>query len=201
MNVVILGLTFLSAEYISSEYTDSTCAIAQCLFSYTDKQGFKEYPLVVRAWGGNACNLVALQEHDRVLVTGKIWTGHKDKPTWIECKSLVIGYIGNDNQIHIVGRQGINPDIKFFDSGSAVTRTTIAINRTVTETYWYSVDGWNKQSETLQNYGRKGELLGVEGKLEINQWVDTVSRETKQTLKIIANRFELLSSNLQGAAA
>ncbi|MDJ0536557.1 MAG: single-stranded DNA-binding protein [Xenococcaceae cyanobacterium MO_207.B15] len=35
----------------------------------------------------------------------------------------------NLNVVNLVGRAGANPDIKYFDSGNAVCKVTLAVNR------------------------------------------------------------------------
>ncbi|MCC3438580.1 single-stranded DNA-binding protein [Microcoleus sp. PH2017_05_CCC_O_A] len=75
------------------------------------------------------------------------------------------------NTIILVGRLGRDPEITYFQSGSSVTKSSLAIKRKMSdETDWFSIEAWGKTGEVLTNYTRKGNLVGVEGQVTVESW-------------------------------
>ena len=101
------------------------------------------------------------------------------------------------NLVNLVGRAGIDPDIKYFDSGTVKCRLTLAVNRRSskdTEPDWFELEIWGKTAEIAANYVRKGSLLGIEGSLKIDTWSDrnTGANRSKPIIKV--DRLDLLGS-------
>lgn len=194
MNSASLSLLVLSSNLVQTQYPNSICAIANCLFTQVaESNNTYEFPIQVRAWGADANNLAALQRNETILALGSLWHNQENNSWWIESHSLIIGYRGMMiNHLDVVGRVGQEPDINYFESGNSVCRTSLALNRNKNETTWISIQAWKKQAETLKNYGRKGDYLGASGRLEINQWIDKSTGEIRQSLKL-NSRIKLLS--------
>lgn len=193
MNNVLLTLNVISAQYQETT-SNSICAVAECVFSQVDQNNRTlDYHVKVRCFGANAANLAALPQHSSILVYGSLWINGE---TWIECNTLLINYAGPVvNKFSIVGHQGKDPEHKVVnDKGDAVCKTSLAINRNKQENaYWYNIQAWGKRAELLQQYGKKGQLLGVDGSLEISQWTSEETGEIRQTLKVNASQIKLLS--------
>lgn len=186
MNVCILSLAFISADYVD----ESDLAIAECHLILEGRRGqVAEQIVYVHAWKNNAANLVALPQYECIVAIGKLWIG---KVVWLEASHLILGYVGKDqlNLISLVGRQTMLPEHKFIQGGQRVSATNLAVNRRQEEPYFFKVDCWDRQAGVLQDYGNKGQHLGVEGRLSISQWED--NGQSKQKLFIVANRIELL---------
>lgn len=195
MNNVFLTLNVISAHYMETT-SNSPCAVAECFFSQVDQNNRTlDYRVKVRCFGANAANLAMLPQHSAILVYGKLWLLEE---TWIECHTLLLNYAGPVvNQISIVGHQGKDPEHKIVNTrGDGVCRTTIAINRNKQEVCWYYVQAWGKRAEVLQEYGKKGQLLGVDGTLEISQWTEETG-EIRQMLKVNASNIKLLAPKEQ----
>ena len=105
----------------------------------------------------------------------------------------------NINQINLVGRLGQKPDVKYFESGKVVAKVSLAVNRRSRNQNeapnWFPLECWGKTAEILADYTQKGSLIGVEGELKFDEWIDknTNERRTKPVIKV--NRLELLSSS------
>ena len=79
------------------------------------------------------------------------------------------------NVVNLVGRCGVDPDIRYFESGKVLCRLTLAVNRPTKnddQPDWFSLELWGKDAEVASNYVRKGSLLGIQGRLKIDTWTD-----------------------------
>lgn len=85
------------------------------------------------------------------------------------------------NKVILIGRLTAKPEIKYTNSGNAVTNFDLAVQRTYKNptTDEYDVDfiscvAWTKTAEVLANYTDKGHKIGVSGRLEIRKWTQEV---------------------------
>ncbi|TVQ47238.1 MAG: single-stranded DNA-binding protein [Gloeocapsa sp. DLM2.Bin57] len=101
------------------------------------------------------------------------------------------------NIVNIVGRAGMDPEIRYFESGSVKCRLTMAVNRPTSkddEPDWFNLEIWGKTAEIAGNYVRKGSLIGVQGALKIETWSDRNTGEPRSTPIIRVDRLDLLGS-------
>jgi len=76
-------------------------------------------------------------------------------------------------KIIIVGNLGGDPEMRYLDSGTAVTNFSVATNRKwrdgqgeqKDETVWFRVSVWGKMAEVCNQYLSKGRQVMVEGRL------------------------------------
>jgi single-strand DNA-binding protein len=106
------------------------------------------------------------------------------------------------NSVTLVGRAGTNPETRYFESGSVVTKVNVAVRRPGKnqEPDWFPVEAWGKQAEVLANYVTKGDQVGVIGELRFDTWTDKTTQQERIKPVIRAIRIELLGNN-KGAAA
>lgn len=85
------------------------------------------------------------------------------------------------NKVILIGRLTAKPELKYTNSGNAVTNFDLAVQRTYKNptTDEYDVDfiscvAWTKTAEVLANYTDKGHKIGVSGRLEIRKWIQEV---------------------------
>lgn len=102
------------------------------------------------------------------------------------------------NTAVIVGRVGKDPDIKYFESGKIKTSFSVAVNRWDSKTKsevtdWFNIDVWDKQAEFAGEYVKKGRLVAVDGRIQINTYTDATGSE-KQWNTILASNVKLLGS-------
>jgi single-strand DNA-binding protein len=73
-----------------------------------------------------------------------------------------------------IGRLGNDPEMKYTPSGIAVTTASLAVKSypTAERPDWIRLRFWRGAAETLNEYGRKGSKLHVEGKLRVSSYVD-----------------------------
>lgn len=99
------------------------------------------------------------------------------------------------NSVVMIGRLTKDPELRFTaGSGKAVATFTIAVNRPFgkdNEADFFRVVVWGKQGETAANYLAKGRLVGIQGRMQNNNY-ETQSGEKRYTTEIVADRVEFL---------
>jgi single-strand DNA-binding protein len=101
------------------------------------------------------------------------------------------------NNIHLVGRVGADPEIRYFESGSVLAKVSLAVDRRSRlsdQPDWFSLEIWGKVAEVVANYVRKGKLIGVRGSLEIQEWTDRNDGTDRAKPIIRVAELELLSA-------
>lgn len=80
------------------------------------------------------------------------------------------------NRVVLVGRLTKDPELKYTQSGVAVCRFTLAVNRTFSnqsgerEADFVNCVTWRKQAENTANFLRKGSLTGIEGRIQTSSF-------------------------------
>ena len=98
------------------------------------------------------------------------------------------------NKVMIIGRLGIDPEMRHTPAGSPVTTFRVAVGRqwrdgngeTREETEWFSVVAWNKLAEICNQYLAKGARVYLEGRLQTRSWEDQQSGQTRYKTEVIA---------------
>jgi single-strand DNA-binding protein len=101
------------------------------------------------------------------------------------------------NVIHLVGRAGKDPEIKYFESGKVLCNLTLAVNRQTSksdEPDWFKLDIWGKTAEIAKNFVRKGSLIGITGSLKFDSWSDRNTGAKRSSPIIVVDRLDLLGS-------
>lgn len=102
------------------------------------------------------------------------------------------------NKVHLVGRVGRDPEVKYFESGKMVANFTLAVNRRSSNRDeppdWFDLTLWDKTAEVAANYVKKGSLIGVIGSLAFDQWIDRTTGDERSKPIINVNQLELLGS-------
>ncbi len=109
------------------------------------------------------------------------------------------------NKVHLVGRAGRDPEVKYFDSGKVVCNFTLAVNRASGNRDeppdWFDLEIWDKTAEVAKNYVRKGSLVGISGSLKFDRWNDRTTGDERQKPVIRVDRLDLLGSRKDNEAA
>ena len=102
----------------------------------------------------------------------------------------------NLNVVHLIGRVGRDPEIKYFDSGKVKCTLTIAVNRIKKDEPpdWFDLELWDKVAEIAANYVKKGSQIGIKGSLKIETWNDRNSGANRSKPIIRVDKLDLLDS-------
>ena len=77
-----------------------------------------------------------------------------------------------NNQFTLIGRLTKNPELKATSTGKSVCEINLAVNNGKDDTSFIQISYWNKLAETINNYCKKGDLLGVQGIIKNYNWKD-----------------------------
>jgi single-strand DNA-binding protein len=104
------------------------------------------------------------------------------------------------NHVVLVGRLTKDPELTYTQSGAAVCRFSVAVNRSSgsssdndNTTNFFNVVAWNKTAEICNEYLSKGRQIGIDGRLQQRRWEgqDGVKRNT---VEIVANNVQFFGS-------
>ena len=103
------------------------------------------------------------------------------------------------NQICIIGRLVRDPETKELEDGKRVSNITVAVQRSYkNENGEYEADFidctlWNGVAENVKEFCRKGDIVGVKGRIQTNLYEDKDGNK-KKDMSIIADKVSFLSS-------
>lgn len=101
------------------------------------------------------------------------------------------------NRVVLVGRLTKDPDLRYTPSGAAVTRFTLAVNRTFSnaqgekEADFINCTVWRKQAENTANFLKKGSLAGVEGRIQTGSYEGQDGKRI-YTTEVVADSVQFL---------
>jgi len=99
------------------------------------------------------------------------------------------------NRIHIIGNMGKDPEMSYKgqDGSMTVTKVSVAVSDRNDKTNWFNVTAFGKTAEYLNNYGRKGRKVYVEGRMQMSRWQDKEGHN-RTSWELVANQVEFLDS-------
>ena len=77
-----------------------------------------------------------------------------------------------NNNFIFVGRICKNLELRYTKENKALVEMSLAINNTKESTTFVKVSVWGKIAETTAEYCKKGDLIGVQGKVLNHNWED-----------------------------
>ena len=98
------------------------------------------------------------------------------------------------NKQIILGRVGSEAELRYTQSGKAVTDLSVATSEKWNgneKTEWHKVTFWSPLAEIVVNNCRKGDRIYIEGRTETEEWTDR-DGNTRKTKKVIARDVVLL---------
>lgn len=103
------------------------------------------------------------------------------------------------NSCNMIGRLVRNPELRHTESGVSVCNFTMAVDRTFPDKNGdYGVDfidftAWRKLAEMIFERYKKGDLIAVEGSLQVEQWTDK-DGNPRSSAAIVVDNCRKLSS-------
>ncbi len=109
--------------------------------------------------------------------------------------------MANDiNLVTLVGRLTREAELKYTNSGLAVCKFSLAVNRRkrsgeqwTDEVSYFDVVLWGKQGEAIQQYLGKGKQIAVSGELRQNRWEQ--DGQSRSKVEIVASNVQLLGGS------
>jgi single-strand DNA-binding protein len=94
------------------------------------------------------------------------------------------------NQWFGIGRLGKDPEVSTVNN-KLLAKFSLAVDQKDNQTMWLNIVCWQKQAEFVQKYARKGNLVYVQGKLQLRKYKDR-NKADQLSVEIIANDVQLL---------
>jgi single-strand DNA-binding protein len=110
------------------------------------------------------------------------------------------------NHVVLVGRLTRDAELKYINTGTAVSKFSIALNKRkkvndswTEEAHFFNVVVWGKIAEALDPYLKKGKQVGIEGELRQNRWEQ--DGQPRSRIEIVANNIQLLGGRSDSTPA
>lgn len=107
------------------------------------------------------------------------------------------------NIIALVGRLTADPELKHTQSGTAVSKFSIAVDRAYTkqgeekQVDFINVVAWRNSAEFLCKYFSKGQRIGVQGSVRTGSYIDENGIK-RYTFEVYADRLEFVERKDKG---
>ena len=102
------------------------------------------------------------------------------------------------NNVVLVGRLTKNPELKFVgEKNNALTNFSLAVDRGYKDLCgenkvdFINIEIWGKQAEIFCTYMQKGRMIGIEGKIIVDNYKNE-NGENRYITKVRANSFKFL---------
>lgn len=103
------------------------------------------------------------------------------------------------NQLVVIGRLVRDPELRKTENGKNVTNITLAVPRSYKnpngeyDTDFIDCVLWSTVAESTTEYCKKGDLLGVKGRIQTRR-IETEDEKIKQVTEVVAEKVTFLSS-------
>ncbi len=102
------------------------------------------------------------------------------------------------NMVYLIGRLTGEPEVKELDNGKKVTNVTLAVQRNfkneegIYETDFINCTLWNGIASSTAEYCKKGDLVGVKGRLQTDSYEK--DGERKFSMNVVVEKVSFLAS-------
>jgi single-strand DNA-binding protein len=104
------------------------------------------------------------------------------------------------NKVQLIGRLGGDPQMRYTQTGLAVTTFSLATNRQWQgkdgemreETDWHTIVAWDRLAQICNEHLTKGRLVYIEGRLQTRSWEQ--DGQTRYKTEIVALDMLILDS-------
>lgn len=102
------------------------------------------------------------------------------------------------NRVQLIGRLGRDPETRYTPTGNKLCQFSVAVSRRWKDqegepkeiTDWFNIEAWGRLGEICGQYLKKGRLVYVEGRLQIERYDH--EGETRFFTKVIARQVQML---------
>lgn len=109
------------------------------------------------------------------------------------------------NQAVLMGRLTADPELKHTQSGVAVIRFTLAVDRSYVrqgeerQTDFINITAWRGTAEFVSRYFRKGQLVAVQGSIQTGSYTDKDGNR-RNTFEVVADQVHFAERKQSDAA-
>ena len=108
--------------------------------------------------------------------------------------------MANDiNRVFLIGRLTRDPELRYTQGGTSIASFSVANNRAYTSqnerkemVSFFNCIAWGKPGEVIAQHCKKGQRIGIEGRLQQRSWQDQ-NGQKRNTVEIVVENFQFLS--------
>ena len=100
------------------------------------------------------------------------------------------------NNVNMIGRLTRDPEAVTTNGGTDICNLRIAVDRRNEGAVFVDVKTFGRQAQTARQYLAKGRQVGIEGRLELDEWT-TDGGERRSRLYVIAGNVQFLGAKPQ----
>ena len=110
------------------------------------------------------------------------------------------------NRIILIGRLVAEPELRQTPSGTSVCSFRIAVQRSFAprggerQTDFFDIVAWQQRGEFVTRFFHKGNMIGVEGRLETREYTDR-NNQQRRAYEVIADNLFFVESRSAASAA
>lgn len=111
------------------------------------------------------------------------------------------------NCVALVGRLTKDPELRTTQSGLSYCQFTLAVDRRVSKDSqtqqtadFIGCVAWRQSADYLSNYGQKGSVVALEGKIQTRNYDDRDGKKVYVT-EVVANNLSLISSGTKKSSS
>jgi single-strand DNA-binding protein len=112
-----------------------------------------------------------------------------------------------NNMVQLMGNLGKAPEVKNFEGGKKMARTSIATSESyksqkgerVKETQWHNLVAWGKCAEIMERYLKKGSEVVIQGRLTSRSYDDKEGIRRYFT-EIVVQELKILNARTEADA-
>lgn len=100
------------------------------------------------------------------------------------------------NSVNLIGRVGGEIELRYTPGGKAVAQLTLAVDDGFGEnkkTAWIGVTLWGATAECASKYVRKGDRIGISGRLSQEEWEDKATGKKQRKTKVTCQDMHLIT--------
>ena len=100
------------------------------------------------------------------------------------------------NQVNLIGRVGGDIDIRQTSGGKSVAELNLAVDDGFGEnkkTVWVGVTLWGATADCAAKYVKKGDRLGISGRLSQDSWEDKTTGKKQTKTKVTCENMHLIT--------
>ena len=104
------------------------------------------------------------------------------------------------NRIILIGRLVKDPELRYTQNGTSVSSFSIANNRTYVSggekkefVSFFNCVAWGKLGELIVQYCKKGQRIGIEGRLQQRSWEDQDGKK-RSAVEVVVENVQFLTS-------
>lgn len=109
------------------------------------------------------------------------------------------------NRVILVGNLTRDVELRYTQSGTAVTEIGLAVNdrvkrndEWVDETTFVDITLWGRTAEVASEYLAKGSSVLIEGRLKLDSWEDKNDGKKRYKLRVVGEKMQMLGSRKSG---